>query len=50
VENGISDEKFATDDVVDEMIENCILHSGEVVFVSDDSLSDYQGLALSLRY
>ena len=46
LDNGISDEKFAIDDVVDEMIENCILQSGEVVFVSDDRLSDYQGLSL----
>ena len=38
------------DDIVDEMIETNQKHGGDTVFVNDDELNDYQGLALTTRF
>ncbi|MGQ9872144.1 hypothetical protein [Leptodesmis sp.] len=38
------------DDAIDEIIEKVLAKGGQVVLVEDGSLSDYQGIALILRY
>lgn len=38
------------DDIVDEMIEVNLNHGGDTVFLNDNDLKDFQGLALTTRY
>lgn len=45
-----SDKKGVVDDIIDEMIENNMRHGGDTVFLSEDELEDFQGLALVTRY
>ncbi len=38
------------DDIIDEIIELNLQHGGDAVFLSDNELSDFKGLALTTRY
>ncbi|HZH70085.1 MAG TPA: hypothetical protein VFD80_06520, partial [Flavobacteriaceae bacterium] len=44
------DQVNSVDDIIDEMIEHILNFGGDAVFVEDDSLQQYQGLALVVRY
>ena len=45
-----SDKKGVIDDIIDEMIENNMRFGGDIVFLAEDDLKDFQGLALVTRY
>lgn len=42
--------KNVVDDIVDEIIERNLRNGGDAVFLSENELSDFQGLALTTRY
>lgn len=44
------EQKGAVDDIIDEMIEQNKAFGGDAIFVNDDALDEFQGLALVTRY
>lgn len=50
IEKVVKDAKGVVEDIIDEMIEQCLAHGGEVVYVEGNELDCYNGIALITRY
>lgn len=50
IEKAVKDAKGVVEDIIDEMIEQVLAHSGEVVYISGPELDRFNGIALITRY